>query len=177
MKMGWAQMVARFSSMRPIMRLKHVVDSQTAIPINTQVPVTLIAATDTPDLATTTGVTTGATVNAFYTSVEIVSSETDDTATPNFYAIWVKNPGGGLTFANGNAVGANDNKKYVIHQEMVMYQPLKGGVPRNVFKGVLKIPKHMKRFGPNDLLQLIVFIPSTGTTVNMCTQTHFKEFR
>ncbi len=170
-------MVARYNSMRPIMRIKHVVDSQTSIPINTQVPVNLIVATDTPDLATVTGVTTGATVNSFFTSVEIVSSETDSASTPNFYAMWVKNPGGGLTFANGNANGANDNKKYVIHQEMVMYQPVVGGVPRSVFKGVIKIPKGYRRFGPNDSLQLIVFIPSTGTTVNMCTQTHYKEFR
>ncbi len=169
--------VARFNSMRPINRIKHVVDTQTAVPLNTKIAGNIVSAQDSPVLGSPVQVLTGSTVNGIFMTVEVVCDDTSTTATPNFYLIWYKNPGGNLTFPNGNAVGSDDNKKYVIHQEMVMLNPQDGGNPRNVFKGVIKIPKHLKRFGPNDTLQLQAFIPSTGVKVNMCWQAHYKEFR
>ena len=88
-----------------------------------------------------------------------------------------KNPGGNLVFPNANAVGSNDNKRFVIHQEMVMINPVDGGQPRNVFKGVIVIPKHLRRFGPGDELDIQLFTPSTGSTFNSCGLIHYKEFR
>ena len=40
-----------------------------------------------------------------------------------------------------NAVGGDDNKRYVIHQEMVMVQKITPSNPRTLFKGVIAIPK------------------------------------
>ncbi len=164
-------------SLRPVNRIKHVVDAQFATTGAANNDQTLILTTDTPTLAVTNSVETGSKVNAIYLHLEAVNTEATQGVLPNAYMIIFKDPGGNLTPPTVNGVGASDNKKYVIHQEMVMYQPVVGGVPRSVFKGVIKIPKGYRRFGPNDSLQLIVFIPSTGTTVNMCTQTHYKEFR
>ncbi len=178
MKMELALMVARFrGSLRPINRIKHVVDFQTAIPVNTQIGQALITATDSPALADQDGVMTGSTVHGIFMTIECVASETSTTATPNIYLAVYKNPGGNITFPNANAVGASNEKKFVIHQEMVMLNPVDGGNPRNIFKGVIKIPPRLKRFGPQDLLVAQLFIPSTGVAVNACTQVHYKEFR
>ncbi len=145
--------------------------------INAQVANNIINTVDDPEIANTNEVITGSRVNGLFLTVEAVASETSTTATPNLYmAVW-KNPGNNLTFPNANAVGASDNKKFVIHQEMVMINPVDGGNPRNVFKGVIKIPKHLARFGPNDRLDVGLFIPSTGVAVNACMQSHYKEFR
>ncbi len=168
--------MARYS-IRPVHRIKHVVDIQQALPVNTLIPVNIVVANDNPVLGSSTQVETGSLVNSFFITVEVVASETSTTATPNIYVYWNKNPGGNLTMPNGNAVGTDDNKKYVIHQEMEMINPLDGGNPRNLFKGVIKIPKHLRRFGPNDKLQMHMFIPSTGVAVNICAQAHYKEFR
>ncbi len=159
------------------LRIKHVVDFQTAVPLNTKIATVLARADDFPALDTPIECGIGSIINGFYLTVEAVASETDLAATPNFYLIIYKNPGGNLTFPNGNNVGADDNKKYVIHQEMVMINNNSGGTPRNIFKGVIKMPSLYKRMGPNDQIEIQFFIPSTGITVNACGQCHYKEFR
>ncbi len=168
----------RRMSLRPVHSIKHVVDFQTAVPANTQITQLLVNVVDAPTLGVDAAVETGATINSFYITTEVVASETSTTDTPNFYWILFKNPGSNVgTIPNGNAVGSSDFKRNVIHQEMVMLNPVDGGSPRNVFKGVIKIPRHMKRCGPNDQWFIQLFIPSTGTAVNCCTQCHYKEYR
>ncbi len=159
--------------LRPINRIKHVIDAQGGVVSPTQGVVNLVAATDTPVLANTNEVETGSTVNGIYLKVEVSSN--DSTALANFYIMIVKNPGGNLTFPNANAVGANDNKRYVIHQEMVMLQRLVDGNPRTVFNGVIAIPRGYRRMGPGDFLQLFMHAP--GNNVDFCVQCHYKEFR
>ncbi len=163
--------------MRPINRIKHVVDTQSAIPVNTQIEVVLADATDTPTLAQKEEVETGSTINGMFITVEGVASETSTTATPNVYIIIYKNPGNNVVIPNGNAVGVSDNKRFVIHQEMVMINPVDGGNPRNLFKGVVVIPKSYRRMAPDDRIGLQIFVPSTGVALNACVQCHYKEFR
>ncbi len=169
--------VARFNNLRPVNRIKHVVDIQQALPKGTQLQVNIVNSTDTPTLAVTTSCETGSKVNGFYATVECVASETSTTATPNLYIFFAKSPGGNLSFPDGNAVGSHDNKRYIFHQEMLMLNPVDGGNPRNIFKGVIAIPKVYRRNGPNDLTRMYMFIPATGVDVNICAQFHYKEFR
>ncbi len=133
----------------------------------------VITATDTPVQAQTDEVQTGATVNAIYLLVEV--NATSSAALANVYLSVAKNPGGNLTLPLANIVGVNDNKKYVIHQEMVMMQQVTNSNPRTLFKGVIVIPRGYRRFGPNDLLT--VRINSPGVNINLCLQCHYKEFR
>ncbi len=86
-----------------------------------------------------------------------------------------KNPGNNIVFSNPNAIGSDDNKRYVIHQEMVMLQKAVNGNPRTIFNGVIAIPKGYRRNGPNDRLNLIIFTP--GVNADFCFQAHYKEFR
>ncbi len=161
-------------ALRPVHRIKHVIDNQAATALNVPADVDLVQASDTPDLATTNEVETGAKVNGIYLRVEVVNTGATGVLA-NAYMMVFKNPGGNLTFPNPNAVGANDNKRYVIHQEMVMLQMIDNSNPRTLFNGVVILPRGYRRFGPNDVLTVRTFSP--GVELTTCVQCHYKEFR
>ncbi len=165
----------RGMALRPVHRIKHVVDTSFALTAGTQVDTELIRSVDAPVLSATTHVETGSKVNGIYLRVEIASNETDAGAVPQCYMALFKNPGTNLTVVDPAAVGANDNKRFVIHQEMAMVNNLAGGNPRTLFNGVIVIPRGYKRFGPDDRLQLL--IKSTAVNMVVCVQCHYKEFR
>ncbi len=161
------------NALRPINRIKHVVDNQSGVVLNNQLTLPLIEAKDTPVLANVREVETGSTVNGIFIVTEAYA--TTSGALANVYWALVKNPGNNLTFPNANVIGSDDNKKYVIHQEMVMLEQSVNGNPRTLFKGVVVIPRGYRRFGPNDRLNLLIFAP--GVDISVCTQAHYKEFR
>ncbi len=121
----------------------------------------------------TNEVTVGSTINGIFISCEIASNSSG--ALPNAYFMIVKNPGGNLTFPNANVVGGDDNKRYVMHQEMVMLQQAANGNPRTLFKGVVVIPRGYRRMAIGDLIQIMIFTP--GVNIDVCIQSHYKEFR
>ncbi len=162
------------SSLHPVNRIKHVVDVEgTVTNVKTSAP--LVETTDTPVLANTTEVITGAKVNGIYLHVEV--SHTTGTGRPNIYMLVYKNPGNNINIPDPSNVGANDNKRFVIHQEMIMMSGDAGnGLPRPIFNGVIVIPKGMRRFAPKDELQ-IVLITKGSVQADFCLQCHYKEFR
>ncbi len=169
-------MVARFNRgnrLRPINRIKHVVDQQLGLVANTQVEHTLIEANDDPILANTNEVITGSTVNAIYLNVEAYA--TTAAALANIYLIVGKNPGTNLAGITPNLVGASDNKRFVIHQEMKMLEQSVNGNPRTIFNGVIVLPKGYRRMGPNDIIYVRFLAPGVNTSI--CFQCHYKEFR
>ncbi len=163
----------RGNFLRPVQRIKHVIDKQAGVVLAVVDNTNLIAATDTPTLAATASVITGSAVHGIYLKVEV--SATTAAALANVYLTIFKNPGGSLGVPAPNAVGASDNKRYVIHQEMVMMEKSVGGNPRTLFNGVVVIPKHYQRMGPNDILSMHVLAP--GVNIDLCIQCHYKEFR
>ncbi len=171
--------MARFSraiALRPVQRLKHVTDQQNTLAKATDLPLSVIIAKDAPVLATEEEVQTGSTVHGIFLRAIVASNEAlVSGAVPNVYMIVFKNPGNNLTLPASNAVGADDNKRYVIHQEMVMIENRISGIPTTIFNGVIKIPKGYKRFGPNDRLQVQFLSPAINITV--CLQCIYKEFR
>ncbi len=86
-----------------------------------------------------------------------------------------KNPGGNTVAPAANVVGASDNKRFVIHQEMVMLQKVTNSNPRTLFNGVINIPRGYRRNAPDDRLELHVLTP--GVAADLCIQCHYKEFR
>lgn len=163
----------RGNQLRPVNRIKHVVDSQLGIALGVESVTQLIRARDAPVLANPNEVMTGSTVNGIYLKVEAYA--TTDGALANIYMIIFKNPGNNLTAPAANAVGITDEKKYVIHQEMVMLEQSVNGNPRTLFNGVIVLPRHYRRFGPNDVLSITLLAP--GVNANVCFQVHYKEFR
>ncbi len=160
--------------MRPVNRIKHVVDFQGATAAGTPIDVNLVSAVDTPTLADTDGVETGSTVNAIYLRVEVVNTGTTGVLA-NAYLLVFKSPGASIALANPNIVGSDKDKRYAIHQEMVMLQMIDNSNPRTLFNGVIVIPRGYRRMGPSDLLIARVFSP--GVELNVCMQAHYKEFR
>ncbi len=163
----------RMSSLRPVNRIKHVVDQQGGLTAGTIGTVGLIQSTDTPVLAQTDDCETGSTVNGIYLKVE--ANATSSAALANMYMYVWKDPGGNLIRPAANSVGTNDNKKFVFHQEMIMFQQQDGSNPRTLFNGVIVIPKHLRRNGPNDITEVVLLSP--GVNINFCVQAHYKEFR
>ncbi len=162
-------------SLRPVQRIKHVVDSQATLAANTVLPITLVAASDTPTIAATTTVITGSKCYGIYLKVVVSSNDATPSGVPNVYLMVYKNPGDNLTMPSPNAVGADDNKRFVLHQEMVMIDTTTGRIPTVVFSGVIKIPKGYSRFGPSDRMKVDIFSPAMA--LNVCVQCHYKEFR
>ncbi len=162
-------------ALRPVNRIKHVVDRQSALTAGSGENTVLLNTVDTPTLADTDGVETGSKVNGFFLVVKVTRTGTTSDVLANVYMYVGKNPGGNLALPEANVVGVSDNKKYIIHQEMVILQGFNAGNPRTLFKGVIKIPKGYVRNGPNDQIVLRVFSP--GVAINYCVQCHYKEFR
>ncbi len=172
-------MMARFNrgmAIRPVNRIKHVVDSSATLAANTSLAINIISTKDAPVLANTAECITGSKVNGFYLRVEVASNETEDVgAIPNVYLAIQKSPSATIPVIQPNAVGANINKRFIIHQEMVMIENSKGGNSKTLFNGVIKIPKGYIRNGPADVLFATIFSPAIDIAV--CIQAHYKEFR
>ncbi len=168
---------SRGMALRPINRIKHVVDQSATLAAAAVLTTTIAGATDTPTLGVESSVETGCKINGFYIRAEIASNEAIDLgAIPNVYFYVWKNPGGNLTRPVPNLVGGNDNKKWVIHQEMTMIENKgQGSNARTIFNGVVVVPKGMRRMAPNDVWQLVFLCPALDIAV--CTQVHYKEFR
>ncbi len=163
----------RGNSIRPVHRIKHVIDNQRAGVAGTASSQIIAVSVDAPLLANTTQVESGSTINGFYLHVEAIATSAG--ALPNFYIMIFKNPGGNLTLPNPNVVGSDDNKKYVIHQEMIMFEKTSNGNPRTIFNGVIVIPRGYRRMSINDTITLMFFSP--GINWEACMQAHYKEFR
>ncbi len=164
----------RSNALRPVNRIKHVFDQQFAVPIGgANTVIEIIKTVDAPVLANVSECETGSTVNGIFLNVEALP--TSEAALSNLYCNVMKNPGNNLTEPQANTVGSSDEKRFVIHQEMVMGSDSVNANPRTVFKGVIKIPRNYKRNAPNDRLKVIFFSP--GITWNVCVQAHYKEFR
>ncbi len=165
----------RFSrnSLRPVNRIKHVVDKQAGLALGAVNVTNLIFAVDAPVLGNASEVQTGSTVNGIYLKVE--GYATSSGALTNGYLMIFKNVGGNNVAPAANAVGTSDAKRYVIHQEMVMFQKVSNSNPRTLFNGVVVIPRGYRRMGPDDRLELHLLTP--GSSADMCIQCHYKEFR
>ncbi len=159
--------------LRPVHSIKHIVDAQSAITAGTAESQNVIKAQDDPTLAATEEVETGCTVNSIYLNVSVYA--TTEAALANFYMVVFKNPGGNIGTMVPNTMGSNDNKRFVIHQEMVMLGGSTTEIPVVAFKGVIKIPRGYRRFGINDLLTVRVLAP--GVNVDYCVQCIYKEYR
>jgi len=163
-------------SLRPINRVKHVVDNSATVAGGSGFLQELISTVDAPVLASTNQVQTACTVNAIYLKVVVASNEAQDVgAIPNVYMYVAKNPGNNLSLPSANTVGTSDNKKFVIHQEMSMIDNKLGGQPTVLHNGVIVIPKGYRRFGPDDALVINFVSPALNTA--LCYQCHYKEFR
>ncbi len=161
------------SQMRPIKSIKHVIDIQGGLTAGTQSVNAIANGVDVYSLSDADGIPTGARINSFFLNVQVAATQAS--ALANVYMIVYKNPGSNMTaFPNANAVGVSDHKKFIFHQEMIMTEKNTTAIPRTLFKGVLKIPKHMRRWGADDKMDVALFTP--GVTFDYCLQAIYKHY-
>ncbi len=160
-------------SIRPVHRIKHVFDEQGGITAGSQISTSIIKSVDAPILANTNECETGSKVNGVYLRVEV--NATSSAALANVYMSVQKIPGAAIGTVAPNTVGSNNDKKWVIHQEMVMLQQVTNSNPRTLFNGVIVIPRGYRRNGPDDIMNVVILTP--GVNINYCIQCHYKEFR
>ncbi len=166
------------SNLRPIHSIKHVVDLQGGNIGDTPSTVNLVATVDAPVVTNPTEVETGSRVNSLFLNVQVLS--TAQTVLNNLYFMIYKNAGNNIPLSNipeANKVGSSDFKTKVFHQEMSMLSDAADSIPITMFKGVLKIPRHMQRMGINDRIDLQIFTETVSNTQDFCIQSIYKEYR
>ncbi len=162
-------------AIRPVNSRKHIIDLQLGLPIATKISNDLALAVDAPVVTNVTECKVGANVNSIFLNVQFYATST--AALANIYMYVWKNPGSNIAIAqvpNANATGASDMKKLIFHTEMNMSEKNTTAIPRTLFKGVLKLPRHMRRFGQNDQLKIELYSP--GVTHDVCIQCIYKEY-
>ncbi len=169
-------------ALRPVNSVKHVVDTSGVITAGVGATTDLILTVDNPVFTSPNNVHVGSKVSAIFLSVEIVGRVAYG-GVPRVYFTVGKNPNDEISLPVPSAVGIDDSRKFIIHQEMMMVDGL--GVaanttvfPRTMFKGVILIPKGYQRNGINDKLQFTIANnagEATGAT-EWCIQCIYKEF-
>ncbi len=175
-------MSRRALRLRPVNSVKHIVDTNGTISAALVSTTDVTVAVNDPATASVNEVMIGSTVHAIFLRVEVVGTVAAG-GVDNIYMSVYKNPGGDLAGPNPSAVGGSDDKKRVLHQEMLMLTPLDlnngVGFPRTLFKGVIVLPRALKRMGIQDKLQVLIAhrLGEATQTTRFCLQCIYKEFR
>ncbi len=143
----------------------------------------IITGVDQADLASNSEVTTGSKVNGFFMSFFAIS-EGGELATEVPLVDWyiIKDNGGafGTTFdathlPTPGVTGTHVNKRWIIHEEKGLAgggDVSLAGVPM-IFKGVIVIPRHMRRIAIGDRFRLCV---RTNFNTKNCTKFIYKWY-
>ncbi len=168
--------------MRPVVSLKHVVDANGGLTGAGVSTIDLISTVDAaPDTGSPNQNIVGSRVSSIFLNVQVIQKVAAG-GVDNIYMYVYKNPGGDVGGPPVDAVGASDDRKRVIHQEMVMTGTnltTNNSIPKTLFKGVILIPRGLRRNGDADKLQLVIGHRTGEVTQqsNFCVQCIYKEFR
>ncbi len=170
--------------LHPVISTKNVMDISGIIAASTnQVAATIVTTLDTALLSDVDSVERGSTVNAFFLEIFFIS-EGGEVANEVPLVDWyvIKNPGGnfGTTFDGTNLptpgnTGPHDNKRYIFHEEKGLAgggDVSLSGVPM-VFKGVLSLPRGMRKMNANDKIQLCT---RANFATKYCVKAVYKWF-
>ncbi len=167
------QVMTRYRSLHPINSLKHVIDVQGGLVAAAQTVVPLADATENAVSTVAIQVDQGSEVSSIFLNVQVAATGT--AALANVYMALMKNPGNNIPAPQANLIGVSDNRKHILHQEMIMTEKNTTAIPRTLFKGVIKIPRSKKRMGIDDQIVLLLFAP--GVNFDFCIQCIYKEIR
>ncbi len=175
----------RSDSRRPIDSVKHIVETSGIIAAGTNtVLLNLATEVATYTVADIDGVPVGANVNSMFLSCFFIA-EGGELATEVPLVDWyiIKNPGStwGTTFDATNlptpgATGSHINKRHIFHTEKGLTgggEVSLAGIPM-VFKGVISIPRHMRRFGSDDAITVCA---RANFATKFCFQAIYKHYK
>ncbi len=168
--------------LRPVMSVKHVIDTNGAINAATQSITDIVNSSDNPPFTNPADCATGSTVHGVFLNVQVIAIVPAG-GIDNIYMLIFKNEANNDTPPTINNVGASDKRRFVIHQEMLMTGSVgtvgSNAIPKTLFKGFIKFPPRMKRNGLDDKWQVVIAHRSGEATqqTNFCLQCIYKEFR
>ncbi len=165
-------------ALRPVNSIKHVVDVASSVVTSIITTVPLADSFDNPALSSPAAVTGGSQIHSIFLRVEVLSTGTFVTV-PRVYMTVMKNPGNNLAVPNPNGIGTDDDKKWIIHQEMIMVAEGASAIPRTMFLGVIRVPPKLRRMGVRDRISVHFQhdAAETSAITNVCVQAIYKEFR
>lgn len=164
----------RFNRLRPVKSIKHIIDLQGGLVAAAQQTLSLVSVVDNPVTTSNPNqVATSSTVGSLFLNVQVAATGT--AALANVYMYVMKNPGNNVVPPIANAVGNSDNRRHIMHQEMIMTEKNTTAIPRTLFKGVIRIPRGMKRSGIDDEILIALFSP--GVNFDFCIQCIYKEYQ
>ncbi len=171
---------SRQLGLRPVNRLKHVVDTNGAIILALPSVTDVISTVDNPSTGSSNQVKPTSIVRSIFLQVEVIGKDSA-AGVDNIYMIVFKNPSADLVIPAVDSVGTSDKRKFVIHQEMRMldFKGTTSGFPRTLFRGVIKIPQPYQRNGVQDKLQVVLGHRAGETTqlTEFCLQCIYQEYR
>ncbi len=169
--------------LHPVISTKNVVDNSGLIAAITPASIASIVTTvDSATLADIDSVERGSSIKAFYLSIFFIT-EGGEVANEVPLVDWYifKNNGGNFSgfsatdFPTPGATGNHDNKRFIIHEEKGLSgggDASLAGVPM-VFKGVLKIPRHMQKCNANDQWNILA---QSNFATKFCVKCIYKWF-
>ncbi len=174
----------RMDGRRPIQSVKHVVDNSGILAaITDTVALNVVSAVPTYTLADTDGCPIGSTVNSFFLEIFFYTEGgeiANEVPLVDWYAL--KDDGGnfGGTFDSANlptpgATGLHLNKRKIFHEEKGLAgggDASLAGVPM-VFKGVLSIPRGMRRIGQADIIKICA---RSNFATKFCVKAVYKHY-
>ncbi len=177
-------MSRRALRLRPVNSLKHIVDASGVVSAGAKSTVDLSFAQEVKTTGQSNRVQVGCRVSSLFLSVELAGSNAYGGVARVYMGV-AKNPGGNLIFPNLDSIGVSDNRKFYIHQEMLMVtrQATSGAggdwrFPRTIFHGVIRVPRQYQRQGMNDKIVLELQnanAEATGSS-DWCVQCIYKEY-
>ncbi len=168
-------------SLHPVRSIKHVVDTSGAITGATATITDVVDVVADPPDGTSNACASGSTIHGIFLNVQVTPVIAAG-GVDRIYMMVYKNNGANTTPPAVDAVGVSDNRRWVIHQEMLMLQSGitdNSLIPRTLFKGVIKFPRNYKRNGIDDKWQVIIGHATGEVTQksNWCIECIYKEFR
>jgi len=167
--------------LHPVRSIKHIVDTNGLIVGSGQSVNDIVNVKDDPSNTVTNECAVGSTVGAIFLNVQVVQQVVAG-GIDNIYMIVYKNPGNNVVNPAPDSVGTSDKRRFVIHQEMVMIgssNSVNSPVPKALFKGVIVIPRALKRNAIQDKWQVVIAhrLGEATQTTQFCLQCIYKEFR
>ncbi len=173
-------------SLHPINRTKNIAETSGILAATTNTSLfQIVNAVDAPVLSQNNEVQRSSTINGVFLSIFFIA-EGGEVANEVPLVDWyiIKDPGGNMVAAGftasglptPGATGTHENKRFIIHTE----KGLTGGgdasltgIPM-VFKGVVVIPKGMRRFNMGDRL---IIVGRANFATKFCIQSIYKWYR
>ncbi len=152
--------------------IKHVIDSEGLVTTSQSRNVIANAVVQRNAVFNPTEVEVGETVNGFYITLFIIGNTgAPITSSINWYII--KTRAGQTTVPNAFEVGTSEIRNQVFHQEKGLAGS--GDGTAMAFKGVIVVPKGMRRTREGDQFEIVIQLATTSDA-RFCLQAIYKSF-